>query len=110
MVKCIAVKCDSGYKNKRSSEEQTRRFFYVPKDKNLIKKWQRAILRDDIEVKEGQAVCDKHFAESDIIRERTIIGPDGIVLGTVCIFRIYFLCCILFCLLCTSNSQSRRIR
>ena len=52
----------------------------MPKDKNLIKKWQRANLRDDIEVKEGQAVCDKHFAESDIIRERTIIGPDGIVL------------------------------
>ena len=52
----------------------------MPKDKNLIKKWHRAILRVDIEVEEGQAVCDKHFAESDIIRERTIIGPDGIVL------------------------------
>ena len=44
MVKCIAVKCNSGYKKKRCSEEQTRRFFYVPKDKNLIKKLQRAIL------------------------------------------------------------------
>ena len=52
----------------------------MPKDKNLIKKCQRAILKVDIEVEEGQAVCDKHFAVSDIIRERTIIGPDGIVL------------------------------
>ena len=50
MVKCIAVKCDSGNKKKRSSEEQTRRFFYMPKDKNLIRKWQRAISRVDIEV------------------------------------------------------------
>ena len=50
MVKCIALKCDSGYKKKRSSEEQTRRFFYAPKDKNLIKTWQRAILRVDIEL------------------------------------------------------------
>ena len=49
-------------------------------DKHLSKKWQRAISRVDIEVEEGQAVCNKHFPESDIIRERTIIGPDGIVL------------------------------
>ena len=90
MVKCIAVRCDSGYKKKLSSVRdgsvKKNHYFYVPKDKKEIKRWQKAILRDDIQVKAGHAVCEKHFASDDILHEKLITGPDGSVLGRVCIF------------------------
>ncbi|XP_051170091.1 uncharacterized protein LOC127287300 [Leptopilina boulardi] len=80
MVKCVAVGCVSGYKRKKNPVEKVF-FYYVPKDEKTIKKWQIAILRDDITLKAGDAVCEKHFRKTDFIFERPITSSDGTVIG-----------------------------
>ena len=43
-----------------------------------------AILRDDIKLKAGHAICEKHFKPEDILQERLTYTPDGeTVLGRV---------------------------
>lgn len=80
MVKCVAFGCKSGYK----SQSEKFHLFLAPKDKKLLKQWQIGILRDDFKIKPGHGVCEKHFNEEDIIRERCIYAADGItVLGRV---------------------------
>ena len=77
MVKCVCFGCKSGYK---SCSDKVR-FFIVPKDENTIKLWKIAILRDDIKLKAGHAICEKHFKPEDILQENI---PDGVtVLGRV---------------------------
>ena len=66
MVKCVCFGCKSGYKF--CSDKV--RFFIVPKDENTIKLWQIAIFRDDMELKAGHAICEKHFKPEDILQER----------------------------------------
>ena len=80
MVKCVFFGCKSGYK---SCSDKVR-FFIVPKDENTIKLWQIAILRDDIKLKAGHEICEKHFKPEDILQERLTYTPDGVaVLGRV---------------------------
>lgn len=77
MVKCIAPGCSSGY---QSNPEKVH-FFSVPKDENLLKLWQKAILRKDFIVKSSQSVCEKHFHNEDIFYEKILKTPDGTILG-----------------------------
>ena len=57
----------------------------MPKDPNVIKEWQIAILRNDIKLKPGDVVCSLHFNSEDIIREKIFTGPDETVVATVSI-------------------------
>ena len=67
------------------------RFFIVPKDENTIKLRKIAILRDDMKLKAGHAICEKHFKPKDILQERLIYAPDGVkVLGRVSTSNILF--------------------
>ena len=87
MVKCVYFGCKSGYKF--CSDEV--RFLILPKDENAIKLWQIAILRDDRKLKEGHAICKKHFESEDILQERLTYAPDGVkVLGRVSTSNILF--------------------
>ena len=88
MVKCVCFGCKSGYK----SWSDKVRFFIVLKDENTIKLWQIAILRDDMKLKAGHAICEKHFEPEDILQERLTYAPDGVkVLGRVSTTNIYCL-------------------
>ena len=73
-MKCVYFGCKSGYK---SCSDKVR-FFIVPKDKNTIKLWQIAILRDDMKLKEGHAICEKHFEPEDILQESLTYSPDEV--------------------------------
>ena len=50
-------------------------FFIVPKDENVIKEWQIAILRDSMKLKGGHAICEKYFDPEDILQERLAFAP-----------------------------------
>ena len=76
MVKCVCFGCKSGYK---SCSDKVR-FSIVSKDENTIKLWQIAILRDDIKLKAGRAISEKHFKPEDIPEERLTHSPDGVTL------------------------------
>ena len=87
MVKCIYFGCKPGYK---SCSDKVR-FFIVPKDENTIKLRQIAILRDDMNLKAGHEICEKHFKPEDILQERLTYAPDGVtVLGRVSTSNILF--------------------
>ena len=77
--KCTAPGCNSGYDN--NSEKL--HVFLVPKDPKEIERWQKAILRDDIKLKYGHVVCEKHFFPEDIIWMAEVKGPDGTVMSSV---------------------------
>ena len=77
--KCVVFGCTTGY----ASNSDKLPAFTVPSDKKRIKKWQIAILRDDIVLKPGHVIYAKHFLPEDILTERLIRGLDGSVLGTV---------------------------
>ena len=83
---CVAPGCKSGYEN---NNHEKCHFFLVPKNPVEIKKWQRAILRDDIILKHKDAVCEKHFLASDIIWELKVRGPDGSVRSSVSVSRLF---------------------
>ena len=88
MVKCVYFGCKFGYK---SCFDKVR-FFIGPKDENVIKVRQNAILRDDMKLKEGHAICEKHFEPEDIPQERLTYAPDGVkVLGRVSTSNILFI-------------------
>lgn len=91
MVKCLIYGCKAGYESSRKASQEKVRFYHVPKDSKLIKLWQIAIFRDDIKVKAGHAVCQKHFKESDFIYEKLILGPNGNVIGQVRAFVFSFI-------------------
>lgn len=55
----------------------------VLKDPEIIKKWQKAVHRDDIVLKHGHKVCEKHFAKDDILWTREFKAADGSVIGVV---------------------------
>ena len=66
--------------------------FVVPRDENIIRLWQIAIIRDDIKLKPGDAICEKNFKSQDIIYEKLTYVPDGVtILGRVSrLFNINF--------------------
>ena len=85
-MKCVCFGCKSGYKSNREQDKLNKiQFFKVPNDPNVIKKWQIAILRDDIKLKPGDVVCSLHLSSEDIIREKTFTGPDGSVVAMISI-------------------------
>ena len=62
----------------------------VPKDKNTKRLWQIAIFRDDIKLKLGDAICEKHFNPEDMMYKKITYAPDGVtVSGRVS--RLFFL-------------------
>ena len=75
MVKCVCFVCKSGYK---SCSDKVR-FFIVPKDENTVELRQIAILRDDMKLKAGHAICEKHFKPEDILQEWLTYAPDGVI-------------------------------
>lgn len=62
--KCYVPYCKSGYENCKIKYS----VFRVPKDEETRKEWGRAIKRIDKELTDKDCVCEKHFKESDIIR------------------------------------------
>ena len=66
MVKCVCFGSKSGYKSCCDKV----RFFIVPKDEYTIKLRQIAIFQNDMELKAGHAICEKHFKPEDILQER----------------------------------------
>ena len=88
MVKCVCFGCKSGYKFCSDKVH----FCIVPKDGNTIKLRQITILRDDMKLTAGHAICEKHFKPEDILQERLIYAPDGVkVLGRVSTSKILFI-------------------
>ena len=88
MVKCVFFGCKSGYK---SCSDKVH-FFIVPKDKNTIKLRQIAILRDDMKLKAGHAICEKHFKPEDILQKRLTYAPGRVkVLGRASTSNILFI-------------------
>ena len=87
MVKCVCFGCKSGYK---SCSDKVR-FFIVPKDENIIKLRQIAILRNDMKLKAGHAICEEHFKLEDILQEMLTYAPHGVkVLRRVSTSNILF--------------------
>ena len=74
MVKRVCFGCKSGYK---SCSDKVR-FFIVPKDENTIILRQIAILRYDMKLKAGHAICEKHFKPEDIFQETLTHAPYGV--------------------------------
>ena len=88
MVKCVIFGCKFGYK---SCSDKVH-FFIVLKDKNTIRLRQIAILRDDVKLKAGHAICEKHFKPEDILQKRLTYAPGGVkVLGRASTSNILFI-------------------
>ena len=83
MVKCVFFGCKSRYK---SCSDKVH-FFIVPKDENTIKLRQIAILRDDMKLKAGHAICEKHFKPEHILQKRLTYAPGGVKV----LYIVYFL-------------------
>ena len=88
MRKCVAVGCKTCY----TSCSEKVHCFVVPRDKNIIRLWQIAIFRDDIKLKPGDVICEKHSKSENIIYEKITYAPDGVtVLGRVSrLFNVNF--------------------
>ena len=54
--------------------------FIFPKESSLREKWIKAIHREDFNPAPRSVVCERHFADSLIIREDTLTRPDGTVI------------------------------
>jgi THAP domain len=74
MFGCFVVGCSSGY----SGNEEKRHFFKPPK-KNLFV-WRRVIPRADKQLQLTHSICDKHFEDNDIIKQREFAGKNGPVI------------------------------
>src|SRR5436190_5449941 len=83
MPRCIALGCTSGYVSNREKVH----FFYVPRDENIRKKWQKALKRKDIIINPAQALCQHHFLSEDILWKREIYDEKGNLLGVVSYFN-----------------------
>lgn len=79
MTRCIVIGCTSGYE----SNNEKVHFFRVPKDEKIRNMWQTAIRRRDFIIKPTQAVCEKHFLNTDIVWSREICDKEGNILGMV---------------------------
>ena len=71
MPKCFAPNCRSGYKPRKNEagEEQKISFFSVPKDKELLQKWNNAVPRADKKLNEHSRICEKHFLPHEILSD-----------------------------------------
>lgn len=78
-MRCIVIECTSGYE----SNNEKVHFFRVPKDEKMRNMWQAAIRRRDFIIKPTQAVCEKHFLNTDIVWNREISDKEGNILGMV---------------------------
>ncbi|XP_066596882.1 uncharacterized protein [Prorops nasuta] len=74
---CIAPGCTSGYR----SNNQKVHLFSVPADLILRQKWQIAMCRKDVIIKNGQRLCEKHFAVKDILWKKVLLDTDGKIIG-----------------------------
>lgn len=86
MGRCIAPGCTSGYDSNKIEKVH---FFNVPKDETRRKHWQDALKRNDLDLKPSHQVCMKHFRQEEIMTFREIKGPDGSILGIVCVTLYY---------------------
>ena len=66
--------------------------FLLTSPLHVIKVWQIAILRDDMKLKEGHAIREKHCDPEDIFQERLTYASGGVkVLGRVSTSNILFI-------------------
>ena len=80
MPKCCCVpKCD---KEHAASGGGKRSIFMVPKNEELRKKWEENI-PGGCKLKSFQSICEKHFAENDIVRECIQKDSDGNIIQRV---------------------------
>ncbi|XP_057337858.1 uncharacterized protein LOC130675947 [Microplitis mediator] len=77
MSHCMVRGCNPGHRKNREKKH----LFSAPKDFDLRKKWQIAIRRNDIELKTGHRVCEKHFLPDQIQYQRILRDQNGAVLG-----------------------------
>lgn len=70
--KCCVAGCRGNYKLGPRV-----RIFMFPQEEELRKAWLRAIRREDFVPSKHSAVCERHFAEEDIIREKTRVKKAG---------------------------------
>lgn len=64
--RCVAPGCTSGYDSNPKKEH----VFLAPKGEENVKKWQKAIMRDDITLKSVHKVCALHFSKEDILWQK----------------------------------------
>lgn len=77
--RCIVPECKSGY----DSCLEKHNFFMVPKDSFKLQQWAKAIPRKNFIFKSGQAVCDLHFRDDEIIRKKLLKDSKGTILAEV---------------------------
>lgn len=93
MSHCMVRRCNSGHGKNREKKN----LFSAPKDLDLRKKWQIAIRRNDIELKSGFRVCEKHFLPDQIRYQRILLDQNGAVLGVVSTYVLYMFNFIILC-------------
>jgi hypothetical protein len=85
MPTCFVPGCKSGYRSQKN--ENKRHFFFPPKDKQFLDKWNAAIPRKDKELTRKCYVCDVHFKEEFVIksdksvelpRQKWKLHPDAV--------------------------------
>lgn len=88
---CIAPNCKSGYRSQSTENAEKIHFFSVPGDKDILEKWQKAILRKNFVIRTGQVVCQKHFHAEEILWKREVKDGNGKVIASVSV------CCKYYC-------------
>jgi hypothetical protein len=63
--RCFVPNCFPGFKADTKVE-----FFKLPKDCELLKKWNQSILRKDSDLKISSRVCSRHFEEDEVLKGR----------------------------------------
>ena len=65
--KCSVTNCRSGY---HKSDKKITIFSFPIKEQVLVEKWLNAIPRENLVPTKNNGVCELHFKEDDIVRER----------------------------------------
>ena len=83
---CAVPEC----KTNSRAETIKRSVFLVPKDTAQLKKWINAI-PGITELKTTSVICEKHFKNSDIIKEWVHYGQDGRIITQVSfyLYKVY---------------------
>jgi hypothetical protein len=67
--KCVAVGCTSGYDGKDYDSGRRPTLHRFPKDEDILRRWLRAISREDFRPSQCSRVCSNHFQPSDFVEE-----------------------------------------
>lgn len=85
---CVVRNCDS-----RDAKYPDVKFYPIPKEENVKKKWLKAINRSEDEITKRSKVCSKHFKNADYTVTRfnyTVGDKNNTTDKSVC--KNFFLC------------------